>query len=128
MLHFGKEKVKDKEVDYTSLNQILHTSKKIINIGYFMAIICIVLLITYIVKEWKIFTYLQELLVVISPIFIGILIAWLFEPLVKKLENKKIPRIICCIFVYLLIIGIFFFCFWLFLYHAFSKVGLQPAN
>ena len=90
MLHFGKEKVKDKEVDYTSLNQILHTSKKIINIGYFMAIICIVLLITYIVKEWKIFTYLQELLVVISPIFIGILIAWLFEPLVKKLENKKI--------------------------------------
>ena len=115
MLHFGKEKVKDKEVDYTSLNQILHTSKKIINIGYFMAIICIVLLITYIVKEWKIFTYLQELLVVISPIFIGILIAWLFEPLVKKLENKKIPRIICCIFVYLLIIGIFFLGTYLFI-------------
>lgn len=122
MLHFGKEKVKDKEVDYTSLNQILHTSKKIINIGYFMAIICIVLLITYIVKEWKIFTYLQELLVVISPIFIGILIAWLFEPLVKKLENKKIPRIICCIFVYLLIIGIFFLGTYLFIPSLISQV------
>lgn len=122
MLHFGKEKVKDKEVDYTSLNQILHTSKKIINIGYFMAIICIVLLITYIVKEWKIFTYLQELLVVISPIFIGILIAWLFEPLVKKMENKKIPRIICCIFVYLLIIGIFFLGTYLFIPSLISQV------
>ena len=42
----------DKEVDLTSLNDILRTGKKIIRIGYIMAIVCLVLLGTYIIKEW----------------------------------------------------------------------------
>ena len=43
MAMFRKNKVKEKEneVDITSLNHILKTGKKLINIGYFMAfLIC----------------------------------------------------------------------------------------
>lgn len=100
------KKTKDKEVDITSLNCILKTGKRLINIGLFMAIVCLVLLGTYLIKEWKLLKFIGEILIIISPIFIGFLIAWLFEPLVKWLEDKKMPRILGCILVYLIIIGI----------------------
>ena len=99
------KKGKDKEVDYTSLNSILKTGRRLINIGYFVTIIALVLLGTYLLKEWKLLAFFKEILVVISPIFIGLLIAWLFEPIVTWLENKKIPRILGCILVYLIIIS-----------------------
>ena len=98
-------KLKDKEVDVTSLNIILKTGSKIINISYFMVIVILILLATYLIKEWKILGLLSEFLVVISPVFIGFIIAWLFEPLVTKLQKKKVPRIVGCLLVYLLIIG-----------------------
>lgn len=105
----------DSELDITSLNQILRTGKKLINIGFFMAIVCLVLLGTYLIKEWKILTTIGEIIHVVSPIFIGLLIAWLFEPLVTKLEKKKVPRLIGCIFVYILLIGLLFGISYLFL-------------
>ena len=92
-----------KKIDYSSLNSILKTGKNLMNIGYFIAIIAIILLATYLVKEWNILKIIKEVLVVISPIFIGLLIAWLFEPLVTKLQNKKIPRIAGCLLIYLII-------------------------
>ena len=101
-------RIKDKEIDYVSLNHILITGKKLINIGYFMAIVCLVLLGTYLIKEWNLLGYIGEFLVVISPIFIGFLIAWLFDPLVDWMETKKLPRVLGCILVYLGIIGIIF--------------------
>lgn len=121
-MRIGKEKSKDKELDYTSLNQLLNTGKKILNIGYFMAIICVVLLGTYVMKEWRVFNYLTEFFGVISPIFIGFLIAWLFEPFVKHLEDKKIPRLISCIFVYLIILGLLFLGTYLFIPSLISQV------
>ena len=98
-------KIKEKEtsLDITSLNHILKTGNKIVNIGYFMAIIALIVLATYLIKEWSLIKYLKELLSVISPIFIGFLIAWFFEPFVSKLQDKKGPRIIGCILVYLFI-------------------------
>ncbi len=121
-MRIGRDKSKDKELDYTSLNQLLNTGKKILNIGYFMAIICVVLLGTYVMKEWRVFNYLTEFFGVISPIFIGFLIAWLFEPFVKHLEDKKIPRLISCIFVYLIILGLLFLGTYLFIPSLISQV------
>ncbi len=121
-MRIGRDKSKDKELDYTSLNQLLNTGKKILNIGYFMAIICIVLLGTYVMKEWRVFNYLTEFFGVISPIFIGFLIAWLFEPFVRGLEDKKIPRLISCIFVYLIILGLLFLGTYLFIPSLVSQV------
>ncbi len=102
---FRKQKEKEVNIDIGSLNHILKIGKKLMNIGYFMAIICLILLGTYLIKEWNILKYVKDLFMVISPVFIGFLIAWFFEPLVLKMQNRKIPRLISCILVYLVIIG-----------------------
>ncbi len=98
-------KKKDKEIDITSLNEILNTGRKLINIGYTMAIIALIVLGTYLLKEWHVFSFLKDLFIVISPIFIGLLIAWLCDPVVQFLESKRIPRVVACIFVYMLLLG-----------------------
>ena len=116
------KKTKDKEIDYISLNNILKTGNKIINIGYFMAIISIILLGTYLLKEWKLLGFVKEFLIVISPIFIGFLIAWLFEPLASKMEKNKIPRILACIIIYLFIIGVLILIGYLFVPSLISQI------
>ena len=115
-------RIKDKEVDYVSLNHILNTGKKLINIGYFMAIVCLILLGTYLIKEWQLLKYIGEFLVVISPIFIGFLIAWFFDPLVDWMETKKLPRLLACILVYIGLVGIIFLIAYLFIPAMISQV------
>lgn len=92
-------------VDYNSLNSILRTGKNIMNIGYFMAIVSLVLIATFIIKEWHLLNFIKEFLIVVSPIFIGFIIAWLFEPVVSYLQKNKIPRVASCIIVYIILIG-----------------------
>lgn len=106
---------KEKEIDVTSLNHILRTGKKLMNIGYFMAILALIILGTFLIKEWKILGILKEFIIVISPIFIGFLVAWLFEPLVKKLQEKKVPRLLGCILSYLIILGVIFLIAYMFI-------------
>lgn len=102
---FKRKKEKEKELDIEGLNEIILISKKILKIGFIMAVIALIVLGTYLIKEWSVLKTLKEFLVVISPIFIGLIIAWLFDPFVKFLQSKKIPRIVACIIVYLLFFG-----------------------
>ena len=99
-------KRKDSNVDFGSLNDILFTGKKIVRIFYVMTIIALILLGTYLIKEWHALKILGEFIAVISPIFIGLIIAWLLDPLVKFLQGKKVPRILACIFAYLFFIAV----------------------
>lgn len=103
-----KKKDKEKELDYESLNKILVIGSKLSEIFYIIAISAIILLGTYIVKEWGILHFIKNILIVISPIFIGVIIAWLFDPVVKWLTERKVPRVLACIIVYLMIISILF--------------------
>ena len=96
---------KDSELDYASLNEILKIGSKLSEIIYVIAIIAIILLGTHLIKEWGILSFIGEFIAVISPIFIGFIIAWLFDPLVRWFQKKKIPRLLGCIIVYLLILG-----------------------
>lgn len=107
------KKRKDSEVDLNSLNSILQTGSRLINIGYIMAIIALVLLGTYLIKEWMILGLFKELLIVISPIFIGFIIAWIFDPAVTYLQEKKIPRVLACIIIYLILLGAIVLFLWL---------------
>lgn len=114
---------KDSEVDFTSLNEILEIGKRLIHIIYAVTIVVLVLLATYVLREWKILHFLGELLVVISPIFIGIIVAWLFDPLVTWLQKKKIPRILGCIIVYLLLIAVIFLFMYAFVPIFIDQIG-----
>ena len=116
------KKGKDKEIDYNNLNSIIRTGNKLIKLVFYLSIITVVLLGTYLVKEWKLLGFIKEFIIVISPIFIGFLIAWLFEPLVTKLQKKKIPRILGCILVYLGIIGVLFLIVYFFIPSLVSEV------
>ena len=83
----------------------------------------VILLGIYLLKESKILVFLKNLLIVISPVFIGLLIAWLCDPIVKFLQSKKIPRFAGCIIVYLFLIGIIFMFLYLFLPTFVRQIG-----
>lgn len=114
---------KDEKIDISSLNEILSIGRKLVKIAYIAVIIAIFLLGLYVLKELKIFVFLKDLLIVISPVFIGLLIAWLFDPIVKFLNSKKIPRFVGCIIVYLGLIGIIFMTLYLFLPTFIRQIG-----
>lgn len=116
------KKTKEKAVDYDNLNSIIRTGNRLIKLVFYMSIITVVLLGTYLIKEWQLLGFIREFFVVISPIFIGILIAWLFDPVVTKLQKKKIPRLIGCFIVYLFIIGGLFLILYLFVPSLISEV------
>ena len=66
---------KDKELDFKSLNEILSIGSKLSRIFFAICIIAIILLGTYLIKEWGILSFIKDFIIVISPIFIGFIIA-----------------------------------------------------
>lgn len=103
---FNGKKKKTKELDIETLNEVIGLGKKILSIGFTLIIISLILLVLYLVQMLNLVNIIKDLLVVISPLFIGIILAWLFDPFVDYFESKKLPRIVGCIIVYLIFIGI----------------------
>lgn len=93
-------KFRAKEINIEEVNSVLSLSKRILKLLYVVMIVAIIFLASILLKDWGVFTFLKTLLSVISPLFIGFIIAWLFNPAVKKLEKKKIPRIAGSLIVY----------------------------
>lgn len=102
---FNKKNI-DKEVDIKKLNDVISMTKKILSIAYVFIIIAGIYAATLIFKEWKVGVFLINLLKIVSPLFIGIVIAWLLEPIVKFLKNHKMHRTLATSIVYILLIVI----------------------
>ena len=85
---------KKEELDIEGLNGVISTSNKILKVGFIIVVIAVVSLILSLMKELNILKILKEIFIVISPVFIGLIIAWLFDPVVKFLQKKKIPRVV----------------------------------
>lgn len=100
------DKQKKPEIDIKSLNEVISSSKRILKLCEILFIIVMVALGIYLLSKLKILNTILDLLKVISPVFLGLIIAWLFEPTVDKLQDKKIPRLVACIIVYLIFFGI----------------------
>lgn len=96
-------KKRDK-LDVDNLNEVISLSKKLLRIGLIIAIIVLIALGTYLIKTWKVLEFIKAILVIISPVFIGLLIAWLFDPIVGVME-KKMPRILACILLFIFFFG-----------------------
>lgn len=90
---------KDK-LDITEVNEVVSLSKKILHLFYIAMVIAIVLILTIIAREWGVINFLLNVLKVISPFFIGFVIAWIFNPAVKKMEEKGFPRIAGSLLIY----------------------------
>ena len=102
-----KEK-KNGKINVRDVNEVVGLSKKILHLVYIMMIIGIIFLATLIIKEWGILNLIVTLLKVANPFFIGFVLAWLFNPIVVKLENRGWKRGIACVTVYLAFIIIMF--------------------
>lgn len=108
------------KLDVKCINGMLHTGNIILKIFFGLMIITSILLLTYILKEWNILGFIKTLLGVISPVFIGFGIAWLCDPLVRKLKEKGVKRVFGAIIVYLIFFGFIFLLFKL-MYPIFAK-------
>lgn len=95
----------NQEIDKQSLNDVIHLLNKILKILFIFLIIAGIYALTLLFKEWNLKHYLLTILGLLSPLFIGILIAWLFDPFVSFLEKKKINRTIGTVITYILLIG-----------------------
>ena len=80
------EKKKKVDLNVDGINEVVNLSSKILHLLYIVMIIASIFIVTILVKEWGILQFILGLLKVLSPLFIGFVIAWLFNPIVKKLE------------------------------------------
>lgn len=103
---FNKKINENKDIDIKKFNDVIGMTKKILSIAYVFIIIVGIYAATLIFKEWKVGEFILNLLKIVSPLFIGIVIAWLFEPVVKFLKNHKVHRTLATSIVYIAIIGI----------------------
>lgn len=100
----------DKEIDNKEVNEVVSLTKKILKLLYIVMIVAIVLCGTIILKNLNVWHLLFTFLKVLSPLFIGFVIAWLLNPIVTKMHKKGIPRIVGSLLVYtVFLVFIYFF-------------------
>ena len=104
-----EKKIEKENLDSKNLNKVIKRSKDVLNVLYLIGIIVLLILLSRLFIEYKIFKILGEILSVISPLFIGFIIAWLIDPFIKKIikiSKNKIPRFVSSIIAYLVVLGI----------------------
>lgn len=102
---FGRKK-SDKEVDITNLNEVIGLTRNILKIAYILIAIIGVYAITMLFKEWNVLGFVFTVLKILAPLFIGIILAWLFDPIVRFLKQKGIKRTFGAVITYLSFIGL----------------------
>lgn len=102
---FGNKRSNDK-VDYVKLNELITLSRNFMKLIFTVSIVALVVLITQIIKEWKLLSILGDILSILSPFFIGIILAWLLDPFVSFLKKKGVKRGLGVTFIYIIVIAI----------------------
>ena len=97
--------MKKDKINYDDVNEMASTGKKILKILYILLIVLGIYALTLINKEWKIFQFIWSFIKVISPLFIGIIIAYLLNPLITRMTAKKrINRLVATIIIFVVFI------------------------
>ena len=121
----------DNKIDYQSLNEVINISKKILKVTLYLIVLSLVVLFIYLGKEIKILTFIGNVLSVATPFFIGIVIAWLLDPIVTWLSKKKVNRTIGSSFVFLIFIAVLYLFFRLLVPMLYTQinefVGILPS-
>lgn len=98
----------NRNINKKDLNDVISTSKKLLNLLYILAIVVGAYLVLMVIKELAVFNIIVSILKILAPLFIGIIIAWLLNPFVKWLETKKIRRFLGTIISYILLVAFIF--------------------
>ena len=97
--------MKNKDVNYNKLNNLISLASKLLKIVYIMIIVAAVYIFTILVKEWDIINTLKTIIGLLTPLFIGLIFSWLLKPLVNYLEAKKVRRWITITAIYVVILS-----------------------
>lgn len=102
-------------IDKLSINKVnnfLDVLQKIFKVLYILILLLIIYFVILICKEWRICKLLIEILGILVPLFLGIIISYILNPIIKKL-SKKMKRTFAVSVIYLaiVIIVIFFCCY-----------------
>jgi len=104
---FMRKKNND-NINIEKVNDVVSLSSIILKILCVLLVILGIYAITLLFKEWKIVDFLLTILKIVSPLFIGLLVAWLFDPFVTWLNKKGIGRGLGTTITYVLMISIIY--------------------
>ena len=98
----------DKELDIGKINSLVLLGNKVFQILLVMLIVVGVYIGIKVLKELQIFPFILTILKLLLPLFIGLFIAWLLDPIVSKLKEKGIRRGFGTAICYIVFLGIVF--------------------
>lgn len=105
MFNFFKSKQSDKnKIDYGKINESISIINIILKIVFILVIILILYMGTKVLTDWGFFRFINIMLTILSPLFIGIVIAWLLNPIVTYMHRKNINRVAGTIITYVVFI------------------------
>ncbi len=93
-----------RKVNYKDINDILKILKKILKIFLILLVVLSIYICVRVFKELNVVHILAKILSILKPLFIGIAIAWLMNPIVNFLYKKGIRRIIGATLSYIVLI------------------------
>lgn len=102
---FRKNEKDKKELDVKKVNDVMSLLKNVLKITSVLLLIAGIYVVTKLAQEWKIKYFVFTFLGIVAPLFIGIAIAWLFDPFVKKLQKRGIKRIWGTTITYVLLLS-----------------------
>ena len=105
--------IKENDLNIGDVNVMVNIGKKILNLLYIAMLIGIVFLVTLLAKEWGILKFFLTVIKVATPFFIGFVIAWIFNPIVTKLQKHGFNRGVASALVYIIFLAILFIFFWI---------------
>ena len=106
MLLRREKEEKKEELNIKKLNEVIDLSNFILRVAIILLIIVGVYAAIKLISILNIMPFILKILSIISPLFIGLVIAWLFDPIVTKLQKKGVRRGLGTTIVYFVFIGI----------------------
>lgn len=101
-----KENKEKEEVNIKKLNEVIDISRILLKVAFILLILAAVYAGIKLIDIINIMPFIRTLLRLISPLFIGLVIAWLFDPIVTKLQKKGLRRGLGTTVVYVAFVGI----------------------
>lgn len=95
---------KEEKLNVVKINEGVKIGVNVLRILCFMLLIAAIYLTTLLLAKWNIIPFVIDILKVISPLFIGLVVAWLFDPFVTRLNKKGVNRVLGTVFAYVLLI------------------------
>lgn len=103
-----KQKEKEPKLNIGNINNVVELARKLLGLTLVLSLIIGIYAVTLILKAWNVKQFVLTVLGILSPLFIGIVLAWLFDPIVVWLKKKGIKRGFGAAITYAAFLGIIF--------------------